>query len=759
MKKLILILFLIFAFAQWGEAATRYINSDSDGSALNPTRPFDNASYVANDSYKLISAAITAASAGDVLEISGGTSGKSYAGPSGLIATQLTFKGSQISGHNATVTMTWGGISVYVFRPNTDGVIAQDLTISGSDLYYPVYITSTNSVFTRVKITHAGAAKSFIYAEKGATFTDVVIDGDTGPSSTGLEAATNAGTFNFTRCWIKYTTLASTTAAIYGAQVAGGNTVNFNYSILEGTLRTLWSYSTGVINLNNCIVKNITNGIVAYPGVNSTINAYNTSFLSSRYGFNFNSGAINTTNCFIQGVFELPNTYRFGTGTWTSTGDILNSFPYLTKTKENIGYYSLCVDIQGGGTQVAAFKELADYAMNTCQIPMTGFVGYTNLLSSGDKTNLQTLYKAGHDIGVKNRHDSSMLSLNAFSVTYSGANVDMAFVVSEDGTTLNVTGTSDTHLGIDLEAAAYDTLGELCAVIEAWDNFTCSLTTSVSGYVKSTTLKDVSTALPQTVATGIPFDDTTAATNRYYVQEILGGISDLEAALHEDAGCAAYLTKTMAFPYSGSTTQILTWIAANTTLNGVRRSDAGGGSEAYYASGWLGNMNTLSISDVRSTAQIEGADYAGLTEAQKKVRLEQAARVIATYISMGFYHSFEIHPGEVTLQEFGWFLDELVKYRSPYNIKISSYQNIINEIKASPWTDAGSGIWTRTFTETDDYHLLSWSPLVDTGKDVTLYRDYDQNSVPSGYGTDIGAYELPQFTRRYYYGGGVRYGN
>ena len=140
--------------------------------------------------------------------------------------------------------------------------------------------------------------------------------------------------------------------------------------------------------------------------------------------------------------------------------------------------------------------------------------------------------------------------------------------------------------------------------------------------------------------------------------------------------------------------------------------------------------------------------------------MEQGARTIATRSSMGFYVGMLDHAAtNMTLQEFQWILNELVKYRSPYNIKIDSYANIINEITTGGnWSDATGGYWDRTFTGTDDYHLLAWSPLVDTGKDVTLYRDYADNSVPSGYGVDIGAYELPQSTLWYYYGGGVRYG-
>ena len=42
--------------------------------------------------------------------------------------------------------------------------------------------------------------------------------------------------------------------------------------------------------------------------------------------------------------------------------------------------------------------------MTTYSIPLTMYVNFTNTLSAGDKTNLQTLYKAGHEIGCHTRH-------------------------------------------------------------------------------------------------------------------------------------------------------------------------------------------------------------------------------------------------------------------------------------------------------------------------------------------------------------------
>jgi hypothetical protein len=96
-----------------------------------------------------------------------------------------------------------------------------------------------------------------------------------------------------------------------------------------------------------------------------------------------------------------------------------------------------------------------------------------------------------------------------------------------------------------------------------------------------------------------------------------------------------------------------------------------------------------------------------------------------------------------------------VEVASPY--KIYHYND-----QATYKSDQGfdtNGKWADPLVvSATDFHLKPDSPARDAGVGVGLYWDYAGNAVPSGYGTDIGAYELPQFTRRYYYGGGMRYG-
>ena len=127
------------------DAATYYVNADSNGSASNPTRPFDDPEYTANNSYKTFTAAFTAATTGDTIEFSGGTNGKSYAGHNAAINKELTIQGSSIAGFNGAVTIT-NNNSSYTLGANADNIVIQNLTISGSGSYVPLAIYSDNTL-------------------------------------------------------------------------------------------------------------------------------------------------------------------------------------------------------------------------------------------------------------------------------------------------------------------------------------------------------------------------------------------------------------------------------------------------------------------------------------------------------------------------------------------------------------------------------------------------------------------------------------
>jgi hypothetical protein len=667
-------------------AATRYVNSDSTVlNGNNPTRAFNDPSYTANDSYQTFSAAFGAAIAGDTIELSGGTSGKSYAGHTSSINKQLTIRGSSISSFNGTVTITYNATSTYALGANADGIILQNLTFSGSDTGKPLSIYKNNITVTNVVLTNAG--------------------GD----NYSLTFSTSAG----------YTTTL-TNLIIYGNTVGRGITMGSN---------------SGTANFYNCVINGTTN-IGIYMNTGATANFTNCSFtadgtITSNMFYYNGGGTINTTNCLIQGTWSTPQTITGGSGskTWNSTNDIIDGFPYYKATKANLGYLAFSTDDR---SNLDYCVTNANYAMTNYSIPITCYISDTQNLTASDKTKLQALYKQGDEIGVHTRHHNDFSLANGITVTYSGSYANIAFVVSGSGTSLSTTGSGDTHGPIDLTNASYDTLGELCTTIATWSHYACSVITNINTGTLSTSLKDVSTSLPISTATGIPFDDSTAASNRYYTEEITNSINDLETALHLDPDCSSYTAKTIAFPYNTASNAVLTWIQAHTNLIGARSNDSvGTGSQKV----WLGSINVYNVYN-RPTA----SDFIGNGS---QATIQKSARVLATYASNGYFSGMLVHTtSDMTNQQWAWMLDELSLYKTTYNLNINSFANLINLIKTSGnWTDAGSGVWTRTFSGSDDFRLTASSPMINTGT-MVAGRTTDILGNPIVGTPDIGAYEF-----------------
>ena len=671
-------------------AATIYVNADSNNAHSNPNRPFDNPSYTPNDSYQTFSAAFGAAIAGDTIELSGGTSGKSYLGYTSSVNKQLTIQGSSISGFNGPVTITYNGTS-YTLGANADGIILRNLTISGSNAHNPLAIFKNNITVSNVILRDGGGDTYNLIFNTSAgyttTLTNLVIIGNA--SSRGIQMNSSSGTANF-----------------YNCSINGVSNV------------AVYMYSGATANFTNCIFTD--NGTVT----------------PNMFYYN-NGGTINTTNSFIQGNYQFPQTFvggPAGTKTWNSTNDILDGFPYFKATQANLGFIALSTDDR---ITIEYCATNADYAMTQYGIPITCYVDHTHQLTSSDKTTLQRLYKQGDEIGVHTRHHSALSFLNAFNVTYSGTGTSMAFVISGSGTSLSISGTADTHGPIDLTNASYDTLGELCTLVGTWSHYTCTLSTNSGGSVAtdvlSNSLKDVSTTLPQNVATGIPFDDDTSANNRYFKEEITNSISDLETALHEDPTCASYTVKTIGFPYNQASDQVLTWIKANTNLIGARENDnsTAVASQKVY----LGSIDVFNAYN-RPT-------YTDFVGDGTQATIQKSARVMATQASNGYFTGILAHTtSEMTNQQWDWMLDELVKYKTAYNITIDSFANLINTIKTSgSWTNSSGSIWTRTFSGNDDFRLTSSSPMINTGTTVAgRSTDILGNSLV---GTpDMGAYEF-----------------
>jgi len=711
--------------------ATRYVNADSNGAANNPTRPFNDSSYTPNDSYQTLTAAYNAASTGDTIELSGGTGGKSYLGPPSAIAkANLTIQGSSIPGYNGIVTIDYQGSGIYTIGINANNITINNLTISrngGGTTQYALRIYSNNITVTNVTIKNSTGPGIYVdTATVGTVFNNCFFDLDTILNDVALKTASSITVNNCI-----FTGGNNPTNGVGGITLSSySGTSTFNNVLINGSGSQAIGLNSGSIaNLNNCVITN--------PGINSAQSIY----------FTTNGGIINTNNCLIQGPGRSPNVITSGTGTgiWNSNNDIINGFPYYIKTKANIGFIALSTDDR---TNINYCATIANYAMAQYGIPYTCYVNDTKNLTANDISTLQELYKQGDEIGVHTRHHTPLSLTYPFTVNYSGSGKSMVFVVSSSGTSLSMTGTADTHGPIDLTASPNNTVGGICKTIAGWTHYTCTLSNDGSGNTTSTSvlsnsLKDASTSLNG--ATNIPYDDDTGPNNRLYKEEITNSINDLETAIDKDPGSSSYYAQTLAFPYNDANTQVLNWIKANTRLIGVRSNyKVGTGAERYY----LGSINIFNAYYPPNVDNLKGSNYSSLSSAQQQIRIQQAARSLATFASNGYFTGFLSHStADLTAQEFQWLIDELVKYRPKYNLQIDTFANLINEIRTSGnWTDSGPSsnggeIYTRIFTGNDDFRLTSHSPLINAGTTVAgRTTDYLGNSLVGI--PDIGPYEF-----------------
>lgn len=699
-------LFVAGIYALWpmeALAATRYVNADSSGAANNPTRAFNADGYAPNDSYKTLAAAYAASANGDIIELSGGTTGKSYQGIV-LGGSNKLIRGSQIPGHNGPVTITYNPTNGYALSIQGSNNAIQDLIVSGDNTGLALDVwNATNASVTNVisrNLAEGGYGLRIGGTTNAATFNNIIIDSNQ----------------------------ISTTGSYGGRAI---------------------TQSSGMATFNNCVVNN-SGSMALYLQASGITANFNNCVLSasSNYTFYAASGitgaVVNTSHSLIQGGGMAPQSFVSGPGSggvaWNSNGDILNGIPSFTQMDANMGYVTLSTD---DGTNINYFKGLADYAMSHYGMPMTLYVSGTQSLSASDVNNLQTLYTQGDEIGLHTRHHTNLGLTAPIKITYSGSGTGMAAVVSAGGTSFSITGSAETHGAINLTSTAYDTVGELCALISTWAHFACALTSDSAGAtnsgVLSGSLKDVTTSLTLNTAISIPYDDSLASTNRFYTEEITNGISDLETAMASNACCTDYHVKTMAFPFNESTTTAVGWIKANTGLIAARASSPFASATLQK---WLGSIDPYHISSLASPGGFKPSGYTSMTTAQQQGLIEQAARAMATYASNGYYTGFLSHTSaDLTQQEFQWFIDELAKYVDQYHITVSSYKNNVTHIMTSgDWTNV-SGIWTRAFPEASNFQLLPSSILINSGTSVVGRTTDILNNSLAGM-PDIGAYEF-----------------
>jgi hypothetical protein len=707
-------------------AATYFVNADSDGSAGNPTRSFNDSSYSANDSFKSFSAAYSVAGEGDTIELSGGTNGKTYIGHSGsLQKNNLSIIGSSQSGHNGTVIIDSNPNSDHTLGMNANGMTLQNVTLHRT--------TGTTSQFTLRVYKNTAAVKNVTIANSKGFGINIESSANN-PVFENLRVETpSIGGANAMNAYKGFT---MTNSIFFGLKTGGIAGISFQQNSGTSTLNNVVfdQIASGAIKIASGSTVNLTNCVITSPGF-----SYGRSIIFA------SPGTLNTTNCFIQGPVKSPHGIINGTGTWNSTNDIINEYSYFTRTKENMGYIFLEIDDRHN---IDHFKTIADYAKTHYGMKLSFYVHDTENLTASNKTKLQQLYLDGHEIALHGQHHTNMGVAGPMTVTYTGTATNMAVVVSNNATTLSVTGSADTHGPLNLTAAANDTVGELCSIIESWARFTCTLTGDSAGptkdFIPSYTLKDASTTLARNVATTILYDDNPGPGNRFMTEEVTDAKNELEAAMHENPLTAEYKVETFGYPYSQRTDFTTNWMKNNTNFSNVRSVSL----DSIHEKTLLENINLYKFHSSYGTLEIRGTGYNQLSTQAKKLRIQQSARAMVTFASQGVVTGYVGHNEgqDLSAEEWMWLIDEIAIYAPVANVQVTTHSDAVNTIKTSgDWTDQGDGFWKRIFTGQADFTPRAESLMVDAGVALAGRVSDILGNALAGI-PDIGAFERTSST-------------
>jgi hypothetical protein len=181
---------------------------------------------------------------------------------------------------------------------------------------------------------------------------------------------------------------------------------------------------------------------------------------------------------------------------------------------------------------------------------------------------------------------------------------------------------------------------------------------------------------------------------------------------------------------------------------------------ATKSSGYIGATNELTQIlaqvDVYRVFTLTSGNLIGADEAETigRIRSIGLAAAFGGIIVRFLGHndseidSSDLSPGDANYyKSWSCILDTLNEFGD--DLEVTSFQLALDEIRASPWNDSGTGndaasgdgIWSRQYTTYSDFKLLLGSSARDAALDRSLTEDFDRTDVPKGHGPDIGAFE------------------
>lgn len=722
MKRLFLaILMLAWAGQAWG--ATWYVSTAGDNT--------DGSTWA--KAYCLPSQAVTAARAvaggSHVINIAPGTYVSSIDTSADNDVNGSSFYGVSAAGVSANCTATCTSYPAAA----SDVVISAIAGTSG--LYLDVAnISVSNMTSQGSDSTHDGVRLN----AAGLTLNNVRLLNN---GRYNIYATTGATGFVLNKIWSSASLSNGTIQPNLLINNAAG-TINYSIFDMWNTYKNtttasglVYNSGTGALVINNSVIIPGKGTGLTMANIAGSITANNTFIFSDTYTAGYSvtrvgTGTITLNNCYTGMSYGIN--HRILNGTITNNNPLPNQSRNMTRHRRS-GYVSFNTDDIESLDWVKSTLEpkLAEKGMKgTFYVPAMYF---NNVLYKDDL--LAIIARGTFEIGV-HAYSHNDLSLTGDITAAGGINTNGATVeFNRAADNVTVVRGGDTYILSGYKTKMWGS-SALAASIKYWliNTALCtSVAANVTGISEAMLGEEIADSSGAQATGYIPqlLIDATGATG-YYYQNIVAAKAEYLSAF----GIAA---KSFATPF-GKT---------NATVNGLVNSN-----------GYITNRNNSTVVnyylDAIDPYQLNYYGYSNFIDAVDQNTVNYTHAAVGAMARGGGVIALLIHGygDEATDAQLDLVLGVLAQYPEitvagfgdiGTAIHALSIDNSVCTGAATPYaccTGSGAGLcYTKPWTDTSDYRLLSSSPAINAGVDVGLTTDYLGNNIRGL--PDVGAYEAP----------------
>jgi hypothetical protein len=472
----------------------------------------------------------------------------------------------------------------------------------------------------------------------------------------------------------------------YPIQNSSSNNIEFRHSILDGG-----TYCNGLNSGTGKII--FYNSFVGCP---SKINDF--------YSLDRTDGEISAYNSILIQPFATLDRLCYG-GLTNDVNNLKTDQPFFTKRKRS-GIIVLCIDDSSNLTYAQSVETV--FSNN-------GIKGNYFIESDDIQTYLTDLQ------GIHNR---GVLELACHS--YSHAKLSLTgniYSITKAGATINVDRTNNQIVVTPGGTVSSFKTKTLLAIKTELEGFGCTVGSLTTGLYNDTLGEIMAGSSGAQASPYIPqlLIDTTCASGLFKSE-----IADAKALFE-----AAFGTEYCFATPEGVTSADVETAVKNAGFWGCRNEQSQSDAERLLSAIDLYQLSFWSIA--------EYITFSSATDAQVKERTiaicENAAKTGSIIFLLA--HS----TAQCTVAQWEIIIDTIQGYTS--DIQIMSMYDALNYIKThGEWSTADQRTYTRTWTDTSDYHLTSGSPCIDAGIEASVTSDYYGNLRPQGYAPDIGINEV-----------------